>query len=80
MKTTLQKWGNSLALRIPKTYADEINVGEGHAVEIGVHKGRLVVAPILDPEYLLDDLVAAITPKNRHGEMPTGEAQGREVW
>lgn len=80
MKAVLQKWGNSLALRIPKTFADEIKVHEGHPVEVCVAKGQIVVAPITAREYRLDDLVAAITRKNRHGEIVTGDAQGREVW
>jgi antitoxin MazE len=80
MKAILQKWGNSLALRIPKTFADEINVSEGHPVDVCVAKGRIVVAPITARNYRLDDLVAAITSKNRHGEVAAGDARGREVW
>ena len=45
MKTLVQRWGNSLALRIPKTFAEEISVREGDEVEMNVTKGRLVVAP-----------------------------------
>jgi antitoxin MazE len=80
MKAVLQKWGNSLALRIPKTFADEIKVHEGHAVDVCVAKGRIVVAPITARSYRLDDLVAAITRKNVHGEIETSGAQGREIW
>jgi antitoxin MazE len=80
MKAILQKWGNSLALRIPKTFADEIKVHEGHPVDVCVAKGRIVVAPITARNYRLDDLVAAITRKNRHGETVNGDPQGREVW
>jgi antitoxin MazE len=80
MKTILQKWGNSLALRIPKAFADEIKVHEGHPVEVCVAKGRIMVAPITAKAYHLDDLVAGMTRKNRHGEMATGRARGREAW
>jgi antitoxin MazE len=80
MKTILQKWGNSLALRIPKTFADEIKVHEGHPVDVRVAKGRIMVAPITAKSYRLADLVAAITRKNLHCEMTTDDAQGREVW
>ncbi len=80
MKTVLQKWGNSLAVRIPKTFADEINVQEGHAVEVRVARGRIVVAPITRKQYRLDDLVAAIGSKHRHGEVSAGPARGRESW
>ena len=80
MKATLQKWGNSLALRIPKSFADEISVHEGHPVDLSVAKGRLMVVPIKAPNYQLVDLVAAITRRNVHGEMSTASPQGREVW
>jgi antitoxin MazE len=80
MKAVLQKWGNSLALRIPKNFADEIKVHEGHPVDVCVTKGRLMVAPVKAVEYRLDDLVAGISRKNRHGEVTAGDARGREVW
>jgi antitoxin MazE len=80
MKAVLQKWGNSLALRIPRTVAAEIAVGEGHAVDLQVKKGRLVVAPTTKKRYELSDLVSSITPKNRHAEISTGKAQGKEAW
>ncbi len=80
MKTVLQKWGNSLALRIPSAVAAEIAVGEGHAVDLQVTKGRLLVAPVTKKRYELSDLVAGITAKNRHTETPTGSARGKEAW
>ncbi|HWM24993.1 MAG TPA: AbrB/MazE/SpoVT family DNA-binding domain-containing protein [Chthoniobacterales bacterium] len=80
MKTILQKWGNSLALRIPKTFAEEIRVHAGHPVDVCVTRGRIMVAPITGRDYRLDDLVAGITPRNRHGEVAAGDPQGREVW
>ncbi len=80
MKTVLQKWGNSLALRIPKSFADEISVDEGHPVEVKVAQGRLLVIPVKPPAYQLADLVAAITRQNLHEEVTTGGAQGREIW
>ncbi len=80
MKTVLQKWGNSLALRIPSTVAAEIAVGEGHVVDLQVTKGRLVVAPVIKKRYELSDLVAGINAKNRHPETTTGETRGKETW
>ena len=80
MKAILQKWGNSLALRIPKTFAEQIKVHEGHSVGVCVAKGCIVVAPITAKNYRLDDLVGAITRQNRHGAIDTGDAQGREIW
>jgi antitoxin MazE len=80
MKTTVQRWGNSLALRIPKTFAEEISVREGDEVEMNVARGRLVVAPRPPRSYHLADLVAEIRPGNLHQEVVVDGPQGREVW
>ena len=80
MKTMVQRWGNSLALRIPKTFAEEIAVREGDEVEMNVTKGRLVIAPRPPRDYRLGDLVAGIRPGNLHVEITTGTPQGREAW
>lgn len=80
MKTLVQRWGNSLALRIPKTYAEEISVREGDEVEMTVAKGRLVVAPRPPRNYHLGDLVAGIRPNNLHKEIVAEGPQGREAW
>jgi antitoxin MazE len=80
MKTLVQRWGNSLALRIPKTFAEEISVREGDEVEMNVAKGRLVVAPRPPRDYHIADLVAGIRPGNRHTEITTDAPQGRETW
>lgn len=80
MKTMIQRWGNSLALRIPKAFAEEISVREGDEVEMNVAKGRLVIAPRPPRDYHLADLVAEIRPRNQHREIVTGEPRGNEVW
>ncbi len=80
MKTVLQKWGNSLALRIPRAFAEELAVDEGQRVDVRVARGRLIVAPVPKAAYHLGDLVAGITRKNVHAEATTGAARGREVW
>lgn len=80
MKTLVQRWGNSLALRIPKVFAEEISVREGDEVEMSVAKGRLVVAPRPAREYQLADLVAGIRSSNLHTEIATGKPQGKEAW
>ena len=80
MNTVLQKWGNSLALRIPRTMAAEIAVSEGHAVDLQVSKGRIVIAPVKKKRYDLADLVSAMTAKNRHAEIISGSTRGRENW
>ena len=80
MKTRIQKWGNSLALRIPKPFAEEARLAEDSAVDVSVRNGRLVVVPIVEPALTLEELVGQITPHNRHGETETGAPVGDEVW
>lgn len=79
MKTTIQKWGNSLAVRIPRPFAEEIALEENTPVDLSIRAGKLVIVPAA-PEITLDSLVEKITDENRHGEVGTGTAVGREVW
>ena len=79
MRAPVRRWGNSLALRIPKVLAERSRLAEGTEVEIAVEDGRLVVTPI-SPTPSLDDLLARVTDENRHGEVGTGPAVGREAW
>jgi antitoxin MazE len=80
MKTRVQKWGNSLALRIPKAFAAEAGLREGAPVELSVEDGVLVVRPLPPGPRTLDDLLRGVTDQNRHGEWDTGPAVGGEVW
>jgi len=66
MKANIQKWGNSLALRIPQAVARQIRVKEGDAVELSVGAGGLTVKPAVDYPTL-DELLAGVTPENLHG-------------
>jgi antitoxin MazE len=77
--TRVQKWGNSLGLRIPKSFAAEAKVGEGSPVELSVENGALVVRPV-QRRYSLDELLARVTRRNVHGEVDSGAPVGREVW
>ena len=80
MKTAIQRWGNSLALRIPRTYATETRISEGSEVELTLKSGTLVVRPVVRKRYALTDLLKRITPANRHGSVESGPAVGREAW
>ena len=80
MKVQIQKWGNSLALRIPKAFAVESNVSSGSTVDVSVDNGNIVVKPINKPEYTLKELVDGITDENRHDEIDWGRPVGKEVW
>lgn len=80
MQSRVQKWGNSLALRIPKSFATEIGLTDETPVELTLVEGKLVIAPLPAPRYCLADLLAGITPDNLHGEQATGAPQGDELW
>ena len=80
MKTRVQKWGNSLALRIPKSFAAEIGLAENLAVDMCVAEGRLIVQPQHEEPLCLADLLRGVTAENHHGEWEAGPAVGNEVW
>lgn len=80
MQTKIQRWGNSLGLRIPRSLAEEANVGPGSEVELSIQNGNLIVKPARRRTYDLKDLVRKITPRNLHDEVDTGGPVGRETW
>jgi antitoxin MazE len=80
MKTRVQKWGNSLAVRIPKSLASGVGLRENAAVELSLVKGTLVVQPVAPEPPTLEQLLAGVTDDNLPGEWNTGTAVGKEVW
>ena len=80
MKTRVQRWGNSLAVRIPKTFAEEVGLKDDSPVEMRLFKGGLLLepAPVWGPG--LNELLEGVTEDNLHGEIGSGQAQGREEW
>lgn len=80
MRVEIQKWGNSLAVRIPKAIAVESKISQGSEVELTLEKGRVVLNPVKPPEYRLEELLAGVSKDNLHEEVDTGEAVGREIW
>jgi antitoxin MazE len=80
MRVRVQKWGNSLALRIPKSFAAETALDPGAEVDLTVEDGRLVVTPVAVPAYSLDELLARVSSSNLHGENDSGLAVGAEAW
>lgn len=80
MLTKIQKWGNSLALRIPKTFALDANLENDSTVEISLVDGKIVVKPVSAPQWTLDELLAGINKNNIHHEVDSGEPVGNEVW
>ena len=80
MRIRIQKWGNSLALRIPKSFAVEVGLQKETAVEISMVDGKLVIAPIARPTQTLEQLLARVTEENLHHEVDSGFAIGNETW
>jgi len=72
------KWGNSLAVRIPKPVAEEAGVREGDAMVIEATEGRVLLRRRKEKVPKLSELVAQITRANRYDEVPVGEARGKE--
>jgi len=80
MKTRVQKWGNSLALRIPKSFAAEVGLDSNSSVEMSLRNGGLVVVPTAKSKFTLKQLLARVNEKNLHQEVDTGSAVGGEAW
>jgi len=80
MKTRVQKWGNSLALRIPKSFADEVGLQKETSVEVSLADGKIVVTPVAKRKLTLEQLLSKVTKDNLHHEVDTGSAVGNETW
>jgi antitoxin MazE len=80
MRISVQKWGNSLAVRIPKAIARESGIDSGSSVDLQLVKGNIVLKPQPKPCYSLDDLLAGVNGTNRPDEIQTGPALGSEAW
>ena len=77
MQTVVQKWGNSLGIRIPAMYAKQFEIKNGSTVEIIEEDGKLVIVP---QKQTLDDLLALVTDENMHASVETGSSIGNEEW
>ena len=80
MITKVQKWGNSLAVRIPRSVAEDSQLKLGEAVNMASYDGQIVIAAVRQQRFKLNDLLRGVTSRNRHEEVATGSAVGREVW
>ena len=78
MHIQIQKWGNSLAFRIPRSFAKEININQGTTVDLEIKEGNLIVTP-LKKKIVLKDLLMKMTESNIHREVDFGTSQGQEL-
>ncbi len=80
MRTKIQKWGNSLALRIPRGFALHANLKTNSEVDIHLVNNEIVIKPVISKNKELEKLLSDITPENIHKEVETGPAEGNEIW
>jgi antitoxin MazE len=81
MKVKIQKWGNSLAVRIPKSFAVQTEIEQDTIVDLSILEGNIIVKPEKrKPKLTLEDLLQKVSAENLHGEVETGEAVGKEVF
>jgi len=80
MKSTVQKWGNSLAIRIPKSFANEINLSQGTQIDLLLLDDKIQIEPVKRKKLSLDDLLCEVTDNNIHKEIDTGTPVGKEAW
>ena len=79
MQTKIKKWGNSLALRIPKLLALDANLKQNELVELSIDKGSIIITPINEKKYSLGKLLKGVSKNNLHGEFNTGAPVGKEI-
>lgn len=80
MRTRVQRWGNSLAVRIPKAYAAEVGLADDSPVELRLEDGKIVLQPIAPQVPSLEELLRCVRKDNIHREVDTGPAVGDEAW
>lgn len=80
MRTKIQKWGNSLALRIPKGFAQHSNLENNSEVDIHLEDRQIIIKPVIRENKTLENLLAGVNENNIHSEVETGSAEGNEMW
>ncbi len=80
MKSTVQKWGNSLAIRIPKSFATQIDLSQGSEIDLVLFENKIQIKPIKKKKIALEDLLSQVTKENIHKEIDAGTPVGKEIW
>ncbi len=80
MQSRVQQWGNSLAVRIPKSFLDQSKLKKNALIDITVEEGKIVILPVRKKKkYTLDELLKGVTKENLHGEIDFGPPVGNEI-
>jgi len=80
MKAVVKKWGNSASVRIPAAVLQAAKLRLDDSVDVREESGRIVIEPVPRKEYVLAELVKAITSENLHEEVDFGRPVGKEAW
>ena len=80
MMTKIQKWGNSLAVRIPKALAEEAGLEQGKPVDLRYEDGELRIKTRRRKRYDLDEMLASVPDDFEPEEWDTGPPVGNEIW
>ena len=80
METVVSKWGNSLALRLPKEISSTLDIINGSRVNIRVRKSKIEISLVEKESFTLDSLLSGINEDNLHKEISTGSSLGNESW
>ncbi|QNT79255.1 AbrB/MazE/SpoVT family DNA-binding domain-containing protein [Entomobacter blattae] len=80
METSIKKWGNSTAIRIPSALIKESGMKIDQAVDVQVKDDTIIIKPIKKQKYALDSLLSGITEDNRHNEVESFGPVGNEEW
>lgn len=80
MNSKIQKWGNSLAIRLPKHVADSMNLRKNDLITISIENNVIIIKPANKYHYKLEDLLKSINENNIHSETETGFRRGNEIW
>ena len=80
MRAVIKKWGNSAAVRIPASVMEGMRLRLDEVVDVREEEGRIVIEPLRQANYVLDDLLKGINSKNLHRAVEFGPPPGKEIW
>lgn len=80
MEAKVKKWGNSLGLRIPKSFSAQTGIVDGSNVDIQLEGNKITIVPLNKSEYTLDELLSKVSEENMHYEIKTNGPVGEEIW
>jgi antitoxin MazE len=80
MKVKIKKWGNSFAIRIPRSIVDDARLENEAEVDVSFANGKIVLDPVPKAVFTLESLLAGVSDENKHSEVDTGAQVGNEAW